>query len=465
MAADQGRPPHADRRADRLRQDAGRLPGGDRRPGAAGPRGRARRRDAGRLRLAAQGAVERHPAQPRSAARRHPRRACASSGLPDVEIRTWVRTGDTPPGERERMRRRPPHIVVTTPESLYILLGSESGRAMLATTRTVIVDEIHALAPNKRGSHLALSLERLAALCGDRLLRIGLSATQKPIEEVARFLVGAGRWRGADCAIVDTGHRRARDLALEVPDSPLEAVMSAEVWEQVYDRLAAAGRARTARRSSSSTRAAWPSARRASCPSGSARTNVAAHHGSLAKEQRLDAEQRLKARRAEGAGRHRLARARHRHRRRRPGLPARLAALDRQLPAARRPLRPRRRRHAQGPAVPAVARRAGRMRGAARQRAPRRARPPVDPRRSRSTCWRSRSSPRSPRANGARTSCSRWCAAPGPTATLPREDFDAVVAMLAEGFTHAARPARRADPPRRGQPRCCAAGAARGSPR
>src|SRR5579864_1309296 len=116
--------------------------------------------------------------------------ALQAQGLPDVEIRTWVRTGDTPAGERERMRRTPPHIVVTTPESLYILLGSESGRAMLATTRTVIVDEIHAVAPNKRGSHLALSLERLAALCGDRLQRIGLSATQKPIEEVARFLVG-----------------------------------------------------------------------------------------------------------------------------------------------------------------------------------------------------------------------------------------------------------------------------------
>src|SRR4029079_18658959 len=89
----------------------------------------------------------------------------------DVDIRTWVRTGDTPPGERDRMRRSPPHIVVTTPESLYILLGSDSGRAMLATTRTVIVDEIHALAPNKRGTHLAVSLERLAALCGDRLQR------------------------------------------------------------------------------------------------------------------------------------------------------------------------------------------------------------------------------------------------------------------------------------------------------
>src|SRR5438874_1402702 len=107
-----------------------------------------------------------------------------AQGLPDVEIRTWVRTGDTPPGERDRMRRRPPHILVTTPESLYILLGSESGRRMLSTTRTVIVDEIHAVASNKRGSHLALSLERLDALCCGPVLRIGLSATQKPIEAI-----------------------------------------------------------------------------------------------------------------------------------------------------------------------------------------------------------------------------------------------------------------------------------------
>ncbi|MFZ1101762.1 MAG: DEAD/DEAH box helicase, partial [Hyphomicrobiaceae bacterium] len=113
-------------------------------------------------------------------------------GLPEVEIRTWVRTGDTPAGERAKMMRRPPHIVVTTPESLYLLLGSDSGRAMLRTIRTAIVDEIHALAPSKRGSHLALSLERLAALCPQPVVRIGLSATQKPIEDVARLLVGAG---------------------------------------------------------------------------------------------------------------------------------------------------------------------------------------------------------------------------------------------------------------------------------
>ena len=112
-------------------------------------------------------------------------------GLPDVDIRTAVRTGDTPQSERLKMRRKAPHILVTTPESLYVLLGSESGRAMLATTRTVIVDEIHAVADNKRGSHLSLTLERLEALCGRKLVRIGLSATQKPIEEIARFLVGA----------------------------------------------------------------------------------------------------------------------------------------------------------------------------------------------------------------------------------------------------------------------------------
>src|SRR5262245_51059369 len=119
------------------------------------------------------------------------REALRARELPEVNIRTWVRTGDTPPGERQRMGKRPPHIVVTTPESLYILLSSESGCAMLKTTRAVIVDEIHALAPNKRGSHLALSLERLSSLCWDRLQRIGLSATQKPIEEVAHFLTGA----------------------------------------------------------------------------------------------------------------------------------------------------------------------------------------------------------------------------------------------------------------------------------
>src|SRR6266704_1381073 len=221
------------------------------------------------------------------------REALRAQGLPDVDIHTWVRTGDTPPGERQRMGRSPPHIVVTTPESLYILLGSESGRSMLATTRTVIVDEIHALAANKRGTHLALSLERLATLCGDRLLRVGLSATQKHIDAVARFLVGTNKTSGADCTVIDTGHRRERDLAREGTDSPLEAVMSAEVWEQVYQRLAHLIEAhRTTLIFVNTRRLVERVTRQLSERIGV--DQVAAHHGSLAKEQRLDAEQRLK---------------------------------------------------------------------------------------------------------------------------------------------------------------------------
>ena len=223
------------------------------------------------------------------------RAALNARGLPDVDIQTWVRTGDTPQGERARMRRRPPHIVVTTPESLYILLGSESGRAMLKTTKSVIVDEIHALAPNKRGSHLSLSLERLAALTEKPLLRIGLSATQKPIEEVARFLVGARDNADpvSNCTIIDTGHRRARDLALELPPAPLESVMSTEVWKLVYDRLGELIKEhRTTLIFVNTRRMVERVSRQLSERLGD--DHVAAHHGSLAKEQRLDAEQRLK---------------------------------------------------------------------------------------------------------------------------------------------------------------------------
>ena len=216
-------------------------------------------------------------------------------GLPDVEIRTWVRTGDTPSAERERMRRRPPHILVTTPESLYVLLGSESGRKMLATTRSVIVDEIHAVAPNKRGVHLSLSLERLAVLCGNQPLLIGLSATQNPIQTIARLLIGSTSHGapGADVAIINTGHQRARDLEIEVPDSPLEAVMSAEVWQQVYDRLTRLVEAhRTTLVFVNTRRMAERVAREVSERLGDGA--VTAHHGSMAKEQRLSAEQRLK---------------------------------------------------------------------------------------------------------------------------------------------------------------------------
>ncbi|MFX1739154.1 DEAD/DEAH box helicase [Paraburkholderia sp. A1RI_3L] len=296
----------------------------------------------------------------------------AQRGLPPVEIRTAVRTGDTSQQERTAVRKRAPHILVTTPESLYVLLGSASGRAMLSTVRTVIVDEIHALAGNKRGCHLALSLERLDALCGRRLPRIGLSATQKPITTVARFLVGSAAAAGhvadassktesaasrdtssntsretscntsrdtsrdpsrgtssntpaqrhtgrhaarrstkaddstatalpldpeghpIDCAIVDVGHVRERDLAIEIPPEPLEAVMANDVWERVYDRLAElVAQHRTTLVFVNTRRMAERVARHLTDRLG--KEAVAAHHGSLAKEHRFDAEQRLKA--------------------------------------------------------------------------------------------------------------------------------------------------------------------------
>ena len=210
-------------------------------------------------------------------------------GLPVPGIRTAVRTGDTPQKERSAMRRQAPHILVTTPESLYVLLGSESGRKGLATVHTVIVDEIHAIAGNKRGSHLSLTLERLESLCGRPLRRIGLSATQRPVERVADYLVGTGR----PCAVVDIGHARQRDLAIEVPPQPLGAVMANDVWERVYDRLAVLAREhRTTLVFVNTRRLAERLARHLSERLG--REAVAAHHGSLAKEARLDAEQRLK---------------------------------------------------------------------------------------------------------------------------------------------------------------------------
>ena len=134
-------------------------------------------------------------------------------GLPRVKIRVMVRTGDTPTSQRTAMIKNPPHILVTTPESLYLLLTSENGRKMLATTRTVIVDEIHALVGNKRGSHLSLSLERLSKLTPQPPLRIGLSATQRPIEKVAKFLVGRSGNVHTNCEILDSGHQRKIDLA------------------------------------------------------------------------------------------------------------------------------------------------------------------------------------------------------------------------------------------------------------
>ena len=205
-----------------------------------------------------------------------------------AEIRVLVRTGDTAQSERAKMLRTPPHILVSTPESLYILLTSEGGRRLLSSVRTVIVDEIHALTRDKRGSHLALSLERLVALCGE-VQRIGLSATQKPLSEVGDFLVGTER----SCELVDTGHLRELDLGLELPGSPLSAVCSHEVWEEIYQRMVELIEAhRTTLVFVNTRKMAERVAARLSDRLGT--DAVTSHHGSLAKDRRLDAEQRLK---------------------------------------------------------------------------------------------------------------------------------------------------------------------------
>ena len=272
-------------------------------------------------------------------------------GLPDVEIRTLVRTGDTPQSEREKAKRKPPHILVTTPESAYILLTSESGRKMLSSVRTVIVDEIHALAGNKRGSHLSLSLERLDALVGGDLQRIGLSATQKPIERMADFLVGADDRR---CEIVDTGHTRDRDLALEVPQSPLDAVMANEVWQEIYDRLhAMVDSHRGVLVFVNTRRLAERAAKFLAERIGE--EHVMCHHGSMAKEHRLLAETRLKNGEFKMPRRDRIAGTGYRHRRYRSGLPIGLTEIYCRISPARRPLRPLCGRHTQRAPVSANA--------------------------------------------------------------------------------------------------------------
>ena len=247
-------------------------------------------------------------------------------GFAPVDIRIAVRTGDTPPSERARMAKKPPHILVTTPESFYLLLTSASGRAMLSTVRSLVVDEIHALLGDKRGSHLALSMERLQHLIssqssgntkdqsGRTLQRIGLSATQKPIDLVANYLVGNAtgqsecdsgslgevevegadsRWPKADCAIVDSGFRRELDIRIEVPKSPLSALMSNEVWDELYGRLVELIE-------SHDTTLVFVNTRRLSERLALALAErlgddvVCSHHGSMSKDHRHNAEQRLK---------------------------------------------------------------------------------------------------------------------------------------------------------------------------
>ena len=211
-------------------------------------------------------------------------------GLLMPEIRTAVRTGDTLMHERRAMLKRPPHILVTTPESLYILLTAEKSRAILRDVETVIVDEIHAVADDKRGAHLALSLERLEALTHRPPVRIGLSATQKPIEEVAHFLTGNGR---PAPVIVDVGHKRKLDLAVEVPGSSLGPITTNEMWDEIYNRLVELVEQHRSTLVFVNTRRL---AERIAHNLGErlGEDNVAAHHGSLSRKLRLSAEQKLK---------------------------------------------------------------------------------------------------------------------------------------------------------------------------
>jgi ATP-dependent Lhr-like helicase len=215
-------------------------------------------------------------------------------GVELPEIRVMVRTGDTTPAERAQMVKRPPHILITTPESLYLYLTADKARATLRTVRAVVVDEIHALARDKRGSHFALSLERLEHVVGAPLQRIGLSATTRPLDGLARFLTGAPREDRAPCEVVQVGHVRAWELSIEVPEDELSAVATHEMWGQLYDRLCALStQHRTLLVFTNTRRLAERLAHDLGERLGHA--NIAAHHGSMAKELRLAAEERLKA--------------------------------------------------------------------------------------------------------------------------------------------------------------------------
>ena len=245
--------------------------------------------------------------------RRGIKRIAEEMGLEAPRITAAVRTGDTTSSERAAMLRKPPHILVTTPESLYLLLTAERSREMLRTARTVIVDEIHAVIGTRRGAHLAITLERLQQVAQQPLLRLGLSATQKPIDEVAKYLAGVGGHVGrtlqSDLSspmvglesptyvprvkIIDEGHQRTIDLAIEIPRSEVETVMSHEVWEDYYNRLTQLiTEHKTTLVFVNTRRMAERVARHLSDRLGE--DAITAHHGSLSKEKRLDAESRLK---------------------------------------------------------------------------------------------------------------------------------------------------------------------------
>ena len=224
------------------------------------------------------------------------RAVAEEAGTPLPEIRTAVRTGDTKASERQRMAKQPPHILITTPESLYILLTSQSGRKSLRGVNTLILDEIHAVADDKRGSHLSLSVERLCALAEGPIARIGLSATQRPIEEMARFLVGNQNIAPdstPDCLIVDVGHARARDLAIQLPQRELGPIATHEQWAETLDTVAELVR-------SHDTTLVFVNTRRLverlahQLSERLGEKAVVAHHGSLSRTTRLAAEEKLK---------------------------------------------------------------------------------------------------------------------------------------------------------------------------
>ncbi|CAN5508903.1 DEAD/DEAH box helicase [soil metagenome] len=218
----------------------------------------------------------------------------SATGKPSLDVKVMVRTGDTSMAERASMIKHPPHILVTTPESLYLLLTSTNGRLMLSNVKTLIIDEIHALVGDKRGSHLSLSVERLEALTGKRLHRIGLSATQKPVEQVANFLAGNSADGNLNCTIIDAGHSRKLDLSIEVPRSPLSSVMANEVWTEIYDRLISLiEEHQTTLIFVNTRRLAERLSHNLNQKLGPA--YVLAHHGSMSKDQRFEAEQKLKS--------------------------------------------------------------------------------------------------------------------------------------------------------------------------
>lgn len=225
-----------------------------------------------------------------------------AAGLLLPEIRVEVRTGDTPAKNRQDMLRRPPHILITTPESLFLLLTARKSRDILRTVRTVIVDEIHALAGNKRGSHVVLSLERLDAVTHTKSNRIGLSATQRPLKAIAQFLTGGTshvsenrepNWTPTPCHVVDMGQRREMDLAIETPKDELGAIATNAIWADVYDRLTELVRThRSTLVFVNTRRLAERIAHQLTDRLGE--DLVAAHHGSLSRKIRLSAEERLK---------------------------------------------------------------------------------------------------------------------------------------------------------------------------